>query len=273
MLSEIFHRTGLKNKLRYIKQVSIYAINKKREKRLYGKISHLWTPTEESREHWKEYTNCPITLTSGGYDSDIWRPGDKVEARKQLGLPLGVPIILSSSVIIPKKRLDDLIKAVALVQKKIGELHLAINGYGEESEKEKLKKLVEQMNLSKYVFFTDYLCESDLVKFYQAADVFVHLSAKEGGPSSCKKALAMNTPVVMTPVGSVGKLIQELSIGSSFSVGDVSCCAQKIIEAIKLGRNTKTSEIAKKLYSWEARGTSMAKDIETLWIKQKNGSL
>jgi glycosyltransferase involved in cell wall biosynthesis len=232
-------------------------------------MSHLWAPTAESRNHWKEVTNCSITLTSGGYDSSVWKPGDKISARKYLGIAVDIPIILSSSVIIPKKRLDELIMAVSLVKKETGDLRLIINGYGEVSEKEKLKNLVGELNLNKYVIFTDYVSESDLVKYYWAADVFVHLSAVEGGPASCKQALATNTPVVMTPVGSVGKWIQESGMGHIFPVGDIAACAKEIIKTLNSKEHLDTSNLAYKLWSWDARGKMMASDIDGKWRESK----
>jgi len=267
MLVQLARSLNLKDKLRFIKRLGIRLINKKNESNLYEKISHFWVPTEESRNHWKESTDCSITLTSGGYDSNIWKPGDKIDARKYLGLPVDIPIILSSSVIIPKKRLDELIKAVLLVEKEAGDLRLIINGYGEISEKEKLKNLVGRLNLNKYVIFTDYVSESDLVQYYLAADVFVHLSAVEGGPASCKQALATNTPVVMTPVGSVGKWIQESGLGRLFPVGDIAACTKEIIKTLKSEERPATNDFVYKLWSWDARGKMMAADIEEKWRK------
>jgi len=267
MLVQLFRRPNLKDKLRFVKQLGIRLINRRKEIKLYKKISHLWVPTEESRDHWKENTNCSITLTSGGYDSNVWKPGDRINARKHHGLPVDIPVILSSSVIIPKKRLDELIKAVSLVKKEAGDLRLIINGYGEMSEKEKLKNLVGRLNLNKYVIFTDYVSESDLVQYYRAADVFVHLSAVEGGPASCKQALATNTPVVMTSVGSVGKWIQESGMGRLFPVGDIAACAKEIIKTLKSEDRLATSDFAYKLWSWDTRGKMMAVDIEEKWRK------
>jgi glycosyltransferase involved in cell wall biosynthesis len=208
-------------------------------------------------------------LTSGGYDSDFWKPGDKTQARRNLNLPLDVPIILSSSVLIPKKRLDDLIKAAAIVKEKVGNLQLIISGYGESSEKQRLLQITSQTNMQDYVIFTDYVTDSQLLSYYHAADVFVHLSEKEGGPTSCKQALATNIPVVMTPVGSVGKWIQESGMGRLFPVGDISACAKEILNVLQAQKHPDTTEFAYKLWSWDARGTTMAKDIEQLWGSRK----
>jgi glycosyltransferase involved in cell wall biosynthesis len=170
-------------------------------------------------------------------------------------------------VLIPKKNLDDLIQACSIVRKKVGDFKLVISGYGEISEKRRLNKIVNNLGLENHVRFTDYVSEEYLVSYYQAADVFVHLSAVEGGPGSAMQALVTNTPLVMTPVGCVGELLQISNLGSIFPVGDVSCCAEKIIEVITSADTPQTSEIAKKLYSWETRGKSMAKDIEAVWGK------
>lgn len=275
MLANLLYGNGLKDRMRFVKQAFLRAIKIRKEKHLYKALSHLWTPTTTSKEHWKEVVDCHISFAPGGYgyDESLWEPGDKMKARKELNLRIDVPAILSSSVLIPKKKIGDLIRACAIVKRDIGDLKLVISGYGEHSEKQKLREIASRSNIEQHIIFTDYVTEKNLILYYQASDVFVHLSEVEGGPGSAMQALVTNTPLVMTPVGCVGELLEISNLGSTFPVGDVSCCAQKIIETIKLDRDIETSQIAKKLYSWEARGTSMAKDIEALWLKQKGGSL
>jgi glycosyltransferase involved in cell wall biosynthesis len=249
-----------RDKIRFIKHFSNRLLHQKRERVLYRAIDLLWVPTEESRRHWQELVNCPVAFTSGGYDAEVWHPGDKGQARRTLGFKEEEIIILSNCVLIPKKKLDDLLQAVSLIKEK-KDVKLIVSGYGENSEKERLEHLTKNLNLKDRVIFTGYVEEDRLVLFYQAADVFVHLSAAEGGPTSCKQALAANLPVVMTPVGSVGKFIQKTGLGKLFPVGDIASCAQAIMEVLDQKDNPNTSEPARDLWSWEARGQQMVADL------------
>ena len=271
MLADLLYGNGLPDRLRFVKHAMARIAKITKEKALYNALAHLWAPTNSSKNHWKEVVDCPISFAPGGYgyDESLWKPGDKIEARKALNLPFDQPVILSSSVLIPKKKLDDLIKAALIVKKTNGELKLIISGYGEASERQRLEDISKTLELTDNVIFTGYVSEEDLVRYYQAADVFVHLSAVEGGPGSAMQALATNTPLVMTPVGCVGELLHISNLGRLFPVGDIAACAEKIINAIRQERELDTSHIAKSLYSWEVRGATMARDIESVWENQQ----
>jgi len=266
-LKELLFNLKIRDKLRFIKHLYIRIFNQRIEKSLYKNLYFLWVPTEESRKHWKEFTNCQIVLTSGGYDANVWQPAeDKIKLRELLGFKKEEAVILSNCVLIPKKRLDDLIKAANIIKEKI-KIKLIISGYGEQSERNRLEYLVKELGMKNDVIFTGYVEENKLINLYQAADVFVHLSAAEGGPASCKQALATNTPIVMTPVGSVGKFIQESNMGKLFPVGDIYACAEAIIQTLNLKKNNSTSDYAYKLWSWNARGKMMAEDIENVYCR------
>lgn len=269
LLADLRHTGNIRGKLRYVKHLSWRLFNVEKEKALYGKIAHLWVPTGQSREHWAEFTRCPISLTTSGYDADFWKPSDKFQARKQLNLPNDLPVILSSSVLIPKKRLDDLIRASAIVRGKIGNLRLIISGYGEKSERQRLLEITRQANMQDCTLFTGYVTDVQLLTYYNAADVFVHLSAVEGGPTSCEIALGTNLPVVMTPVGSAGEFIQKFSLGKFFPVGDVAACANQIIETLQTRNPPVTADAAREMLSWQSRAPKMAADIENVWQKSQ----
>lgn len=259
-LKGLLFNTKARDKLRFLKHLSIRIINQGKERNRYRKVSLLWVPTEESRKQWREFIDCSTAFTSGGYDAEVWCPGNKLRACQLLGLKDKETLILSNCVLIPKKRLDDLIHAVNLVRGK-QDVKLIISGYGEESERKRLEVLVDRLDMRKEVIFAGYVTEEELVRLYQAADVFVHLSAAEGGPSSCKQALAVNLPVVMTPVGSVGKWIEKTGMGKIFPVGDIESCAKSILETLGNDKILETSSFAKELWSWEAIGIRMARDL------------
>lgn len=265
-LKRLFLNCSARDKLRFAKHLFSRVVNTAKERDLYRNVSFLWVPTEESRLYWRDFLSCPMAYTSGGYDADTWLPGDKLKARRLLGLSEKESVILSNCVLIPKKRLDDLIRAVDLLGR--DNFKLIITGYGEQSERRRLEALVKELEINSTVIFTGYVEEERLVLFYHAADVFVHLSAAEGGPAACKQALAVNLPVVMTPVGSVGKWIKETSMGRLFPVGDVQSCARNISEILKQSNYPETSKPARELWSWEAIGRRMSRDLLDLIEKE-----
>ncbi len=114
------------------------------------------------------------------------------EARRALGLPPGVPLVGTVARLSGQKRLDRLIRAVALLP----DLHCAIAGSGElEAE---LKALAERLRIHERVHFLGY--REDVAAVLGALDVFALTSDKEGMANAMLEAMACGVPVVSTPV-------------------------------------------------------------------------
>jgi glycosyltransferase involved in cell wall biosynthesis len=248
---------GARGKARWVKHGVARLWKGRSERELYSSLGFLWTCTQENAGHWGEFVSCPVGASSGGYRAEGWEPGDKAEARRGLGWDPAEQVVLSNCVIIPKKRLDDLIRAVRMVRDS-RPVRLVLSGYGEGEERERLGRLAAGLGMGDRTLFTGYVPDEKLLQMYRASDVFVHLSAVEGGPASCMQALAVNLPVVMTPVGVVGKWIAETGMGRLFPVGDVEACARCIGEALAEKDPPVTAAAARAMWSWEAIGAKIA---------------
>lgn len=150
----------------------------------------------------------PLSVIQNGIDSQYFSPGDQAQALKILGL---------------NKRLgrsDESIKKNVSRQKVIGTAGrlVAEKGYrvliesmkklpesvvlliaGEGPLKNELIEHIQTHNLEQRIFLLGNL--SDMLPFYQAIDLFVLASNKEGLPLSPLEAQACNKPVVLTNVG------------------------------------------------------------------------
>jgi glycosyltransferase involved in cell wall biosynthesis len=103
------------------------------------------------------------------------------------------------------KRVDDLIVAFSILIKKGWNALLLIVGDGEESER--LRKLVEELNLEGKVVFTGAVKHRIIYRFMRSADVFVLPSIMEGNPRSVLEAMACRVPIVATSVPGIKDLI------------------------------------------------------------------
>ncbi len=101
-----------------------------------------------------------------------------------------------------EKSIDDVIKATAIIKQKIPDIRLEIIGDG--PEKENLRKLAEELGLSKNVSFSGFLHGQELVRALQKADVFLLGSKSENMPLSVLEAMAVGLPIVA--VSSLGLL-------------------------------------------------------------------
>lgn len=95
----------------------------------------------------------------------------------------------------PHKNLLQLVRAFAMLQKTVKDSQLVIAGKSY-ADYQAPQALVEQLGLSRYVRFLDYVPEGQLPALYQAAGVFCLLSDYEGFGLPVIEALASGVPVV-----------------------------------------------------------------------------
>jgi glycosyltransferase involved in cell wall biosynthesis len=114
------------------------------------------------------------------------------EARRNLGVPTGVPLVGSLTRLSPQKRLDRLLEALALLPG----VHLALAGEGElEAE---LRARADALDIGDRVHFLGYRTDVEVV--LEALDVFVISSDTEGMANAMLEAMITGLPVVSTPV-------------------------------------------------------------------------
>jgi glycosyltransferase involved in cell wall biosynthesis len=146
---------------------------------------------------------------TGGVDVSLFDPGDGVSAaRNRLGVPCGVPLLLTVRRLEPRMGLERLLVAAqALMRSR--ELALVIIGIG--SLGERLRRLSSDLGLEGRVRFVGHVSDDQLRDWYRAADLFVLPTvAYEGFGMATVEALASGTPVVGTPVGATPELLRPL---------------------------------------------------------------
>lgn len=150
----------------------------------------------------------PVTVIENGIDSQHFSPGDQAEALDALGLNklLGrtresakqsggsLQIIGAAGRLVAEKGYRVLIDSMKELPESVV---LLIAGEG--PLKDELTQQIQTHNLEQRVFLLGNL--SDMLPFYQAIDLFVLASNKEGLPLSPLEAQACNKPVVLTDVG------------------------------------------------------------------------
>lgn len=92
----------------------------------------------------------------------------KEEIRRELGLPINKKIILTSAKYIPKKRPLDLLKAFKL----LNDLNIALVFLGDGELRAEMEDFIRKNNL-KNVYLTGFKNQSEVGKYFAAADIFV----------------------------------------------------------------------------------------------------
>ena len=157
-----------------------------------------------------------ITSIPNPIDTHIYKKGDKLEARKRLGLPLDKKLILfvSQRVTNPNKGMDYLVEACRQITQGVRNdvqssdnctsfltpCVMILGGHAEE--------VVGQLPLETYPlgYVND---EHRIVDVYNAADVFVLPSLSENLPNTIMEAMACGLPCVGFKVGGIPEEIDH----------------------------------------------------------------
>jgi glycosyltransferase involved in cell wall biosynthesis len=156
-----------------------------------------------------------------GIDTNLFNPAEsKSFVRRQLNWNENKIHILFVGNLFKVKGIDLLIKAFyRLKTEKQTHLHLVTPRWQKDA-KTAVEKLIEKFKLHKQVSFYSAMPHNELAKYYQAADLFVSSSLKEGFGLAIAEAASCGTPVVATRSGGPEEILSE-KIGVLTEVNDV----------------------------------------------------
>ena len=116
----------------------------------------------------------PAMLVPPGVDTDRFKPqtaAERVEARRRLELQIEAPTVVSVSRLVPRKGMDTLVRAAALLAEEHHDLQVVIAGRGR--DRRRLTRLAAGLRAP--VRFPGRLDDDALVALYGCADVFAML--------------------------------------------------------------------------------------------------
>jgi L-malate glycosyltransferase len=170
-----------------------------------------------------------IGIIINGVDTDKFRPDSNIrqssELCRQLGLPQSKLVVGSVGRHHEVKNYPMLLHAVAeLIHQYKKDLQLVLAGDGEEHNN--LKRLAEELNISRNVSFLG--MRYDLPLIYPLFDVFALSSRTEGTSLSLLEAQSCGVPAVVTNVGGNSNIIHDGVNGFLCKAGDHSAMAEKL---------------------------------------------
>ncbi|MCH7744719.1 MAG: glycosyltransferase [Chloroflexi bacterium] len=186
------------------------------ERRVMGSADAIIVSTAQERDDLARlYQTSPhkVRIIPAGVDLGLFQPLDKNHARKELGLR-EKKVILYVGRIEPLKGLDILLNAVAMLEDTSDTRLLIVGGKpGLDKELDRLKLLANQLGIADFVTFTGALGQTELPKYYSAADVFVLPSYSESFGLVALEAMACGTPVVVSRVGGLKTFVKDGETG------------------------------------------------------------
>ncbi|MGK0299527.1 MAG: teichuronic acid biosynthesis glycosyltransferase TuaC [Planctomycetota bacterium] len=185
-----------------------------------------------------------VVTVRNGVDLERFVPGNPVAARRALGLPEVGRIVVSVGRLVAGKGFDVAVRAV----RDLPNTTLVLVGDG--PERSKLAGLGGDR-----VKFLGVLPATEVATAYQAADVFVLPSHREGWPNVVTEALASGLPVVATPVGGIPQILggeqPEPFLGALVPVGDVAGFAVALQRVLDDEKRTSEVRAFAERYGWQ----------------------
>ncbi|MFX1343436.1 MAG: glycosyltransferase family 4 protein [Promethearchaeota archaeon] len=201
--------------------------------RLNIRLAHRFVTGPKSMVDYfvREYAVNPakIILMYNDINLDAFAPvataTQKERLRMELGLPAKSSIILSSSRVSPNKGGHFLPKiAQSLYQHRVDTLLVVVG----DIHLPRVVEIARQEGLSNLLFLGP-VPNTQLPKFYQAADVFILPSEEEGFPRKILEAMACGIPIVAFDVGGVRDILAPEQFPFIIPRGDIQSLVNKAI--------------------------------------------
>lgn len=152
---------------------------------------------------------APMEVNYWGSNLSVFVPGDKEKSRRKLGLPPGVPIILSSRAVEPRLNIHLIVEAMLTIRAQYPDALLLVLGRTQESYKKQIEALIEEKGLASNVRLIYQVKQDSLVDYYRASDVAVSVAASEGFPNTVLEVMACETPVVVGRIEQIEELLRD----------------------------------------------------------------
>jgi glycosyltransferase involved in cell wall biosynthesis len=183
-------------------------------------------------QHYLDVDPAKLHLIPEAVDHDVFRPGDRDEARRGVLSAHGVtkPFVLFVSSLWQYKNCAGLLRAFAVAKNRLGGRQLVVVGPGRDVEHvTELHGLAETLGIAADVVWVGGVPLEETVQFYRCADVFVYPSFNETFGLPLLEAMACGCPVVTSNVSAM----PETSGGAALLVdpGDPESIAEAVVEA------------------------------------------
>ncbi|MCX9156873.1 glycosyltransferase family 4 protein [Niveibacterium sp. 24ML] len=160
-----------------------------------------------------------LHVMRNGVDLQRFAPQDQAESRAVLGLPLQGRIVLSVGHLVERKGHHLAIEALD----DLPDVTLVIVGDGE--ERARLRALANDKGLAGRVVFAGARPNTELARWYSAADALILASSREGWANVLLESMACGTPVVATRIWGTPEVVASPEAGELLERRDAKAIA------------------------------------------------
>lgn len=220
-----------------------------------------------------------ISIVPCGFNPEEFRPYDRQEAREKLSLPLHEKILLQLGRMVPRKGVDNVIRALGRLRADERKVRLVVVGGNSDQpdpsltpEIGRLQEIALKEGIAHRVQFVGRKDRQILPFYYAAADLFITTPWYEPFGITPLEAMACGIPVVGSRTGGVKYSVAEGKTGFLVPPKDPDSLAKKIghlldnpLLAEKMGKNG--IRRVHKLFTWKKVSQQIA-DVYELVEKQ-----
>ena len=176
-----------------------------------------------------------MTMVPCGFDPQEFAPMSRVEAREQLGLDLDEFIVLQLGRMVPRKGIENVVRAMALLPREINPRLLVVGGESDAPdpastpEIRRLQGIGRSLGVDDIITFTGRKQRDQLRAYYCAANVFVSTPWYEPFGITPLEAMACGTPVIGSAVGGIQYSVADGLTGYLVPPHDPKALAEHLV--------------------------------------------
>jgi len=216
-----------------------------------------------------------------GFDPEEFGPMDRDEARRRIGVDGKEPVLLQLGRMVPRKGVDNVIRAVACLRHRYGLAPrlLVVGGDSRQPDPNvtpeigRLMAIAEEEGIADAVTFVGSRMRCELRAYYAAADAFITTPWYEPFGITPVEAMACGTPVVGAAVGGIQATVQDGRSGFLVPPRDSETLAKRL--AVLLGDPALRAEMSRNAlhrarthYTW----AKVADQIARVYLETLPGS-
>ena len=210
---------------------------------------------------------CPISVVPNGVAVQHFQlttndQQQRETTRANLGFPKDDVVLITTSRLVVKNAVGDIIRALELLSERV-KLLIIGTGYQERE----LKKLAADLRLHNRVKFLGFISHAEMPAYLWMSDIFIRPSLSEGMGNSFIEAMAAGLPVIATPVGGIPDLLKDKETGVFCRPNDPKSVAEtvKLLVADHVLRDKvvqNASKMVAEKYDWKIVAGKMAEILK-----------
>lgn len=202
-----------------------------------------------------------IAVLTPGVDLELFRPINKLQAKKAIKAEIDCKLILFVGRIEPLKGIDVILYAVKILTRKNPSLNFClwiVGGSNIENKNEwprelkRLEQIRELLGIHSYVKFVGKKDRDELPYYYNSAEVVLLPSQYESFGMSVLEAMACGVPVITTDATGISQLLEDEPSFEIISVNNPIMLAKKIGKLLTDGNKKSDDQVIEKVrkLSW-----------------------